>query len=138
MKKLLKYLIFLISILGSINFTFATSWTVVYTTESLPWLVCNCISKDCTNVVTRKYECQVLDGFSGFLITISKILKYSVFIISLLSVLIIIVSWIQLSLSWISSKAKDWAKQRIFRVISGLMVLFFFWLILHLIAPWIY
>ncbi|MDD2516469.1 MAG: hypothetical protein PHF46_02975 [Candidatus Gracilibacteria bacterium] len=138
MKKLLKYLIFLISILGSINFTFATSGTVVYTTESLPGLVCNCISKDCTNVVTRKYECQVLDGFSGFLITISKILKYSVFIISLLSVLIIIVSGIQLSLSGISSKAKDGAKQRIFRVISGLMVLFFFGLILHLIAPWIY
>lgn len=137
MKKIAKYIFLFITLANPLNY--ALAWdSIIYVTESIPWVDCLCISQDCNNVVTRKYKCTVKEGFANTMESIAKILRYTTFIIALLAVLIIIVSWIQLSLSWISAKFKDEAKKRIFRVVTGMVVLLFFWFILHMVAPWIY
>lgn len=142
MKKISKIILWIMLLLNTwiiTNYTYAANVTVI-NTEPFPWVSCNCIDNvnACNDVKTKKYKCEFPGWFWYVMALFWIIFRYVVFIVSLLAVLIIAISGIQMSMTWISSKAKDDAKKRITRIIIWMVLLFSFWFILHIFAPWIY
>lgn len=72
-----------------------------------------------------------MDVFAG-------LIKYATFITALLGVLMLVVSGIQYSMAGASDTLAKEAKTRIWKVISGLVLLFLIGFILNSVAPWIY
>jgi hypothetical protein len=65
-------------------------------------------------------------------------IKYFTFIAGIGGVLFLVVNGIMYSMGWMDAWMKDEAKKRIWKTLSGLIVLLLSWVILNLVAPWIY
>ena len=84
------------------------------------------------------YECTVKKWFKSVIIMMWKVIKYFTYIASLWGVLFIIVNGIMYSMWWAEPSLKDEAKKRIVWTLVWLVLLFLSWVILNMIAPWIY
>ncbi len=97
----------------------------------LPW-ICYTENSD------GEYICAVPKWVTWFQIVMWWFIKYLTFIASLAWVLFIVVNWILYSMSWMEDSMKTDAKNRIMKTLMWIIVLLLSWVILHLIAPWVY
>ena len=111
--------------------TWTQSFTV--TTEMIPWWNCEPYWT-WTWITERKYKCTVDWNFWSVMNIFRSMIKYVVLIATLVWILMLVLSWIQLSISWNAKKAKD----KFVQVIVALVVLFLVWFILNTVAPWVY
>ncbi len=139
MNKIIKIFLVLIITIFSFNITNANNWWTsdsrikdikVQTTEKVPWANCTWSPWD--------YTCTVKTWFNSVTSLLWEMIKYITFIRVLRAVLFIVISWIMLSMSWADSSLKDEAKKRITQWIIWLILLLLSWVILNMIAPWIY
>lgn len=137
MKKIILLSIFIITSLW-FNNTYAATWEViVQTTEKMPWMT-GCVNADWYTDENPLYNCTIQPGFSSVQEMLSGIIKYFTFIAGIAWVLFLVINWIMYSMGWMDAWMKDEAKKRISKTLVGLMVLFCSWIILNLVAPWIY
>ena len=66
------------------------------------------------------------------------IIKWFTYIAAIGAVLFIVINGIMYSMSGIDQSMKDEAKKRITKTLLWLVVLLLSWVILNLVAPWIY
>lgn len=143
MKKLLKIFITLnIIFFWSIwliyadeNGTTSTWWdgtSKVVVTEKIPWMDCKWV--DNQPIESRKYTCTVEWWFGSVMKMLAGFIKYITFLAALGWVLMLVVSWMRLSIEW----KKDEAKKMVKNVIIALLVIFLMWFILNTVAPWVY
>lgn len=85
-----------------------------------------------------EYYCEVPKWTTGFQVVMAGIIKYLIFITSLAWVLFIVLNWILYSMSWMDDSMKTDSKTRIMKTIIWVVLLLLSWVILHIIAPWIY
>ena len=146
MKKIILLSILIISTLG-ITSTYANTDKPkpikVQVTEKMPWME-NCYqtkskSKSKENLDSEQvkkwetYTCEVQPGFWSVQTMLGGIVKYFTFIAGIAGVLFLVINGIMYSM-W----DKEEAKKRITKTLVGLIVLFSSWVILNLVAPWIY
>lgn len=123
--------------------TFATSseswWIIVKVSEKIPWAECSELYEDenDTELVTW-YECNVWKWFTAVTIMLWKIIKYFTYIAALGWVLFIVINWILYSMWWVNDEFKSKSKERIIWTLIWLVLLMLSWVILNMIAPWIY
>lgn len=84
------------------------------------------------------YTCNVEAWFWTVTSMMWAIIKYATFLAALSGVLFIVYNWIMYSMGWIEQSLKDNAKKRIVQTLIWLAVLFLSWVILNLVAPWVY
>lgn len=120
--------------------TYATSdWIEVITTVKVPWANCEPIAnKKVKDWPTLNYKCNVVKWFWSVIKMLWKMIKYFTYIAALGWVLFIVVNGILYSMWWADPSLKDEAKKRIIWTLTWLIILFLSWVILNLIAPWIY
>jgi len=116
--------------------SFADSQVTV--TEKIPWATCEDAPGGGTSIETRRYICDVPEGFGGVLAVLKGFLQWLSFIAVLVGILMIVASGVQMSISGVEPSAKEAAKKRISQVIQGFVLLFAVGFILSTIAPWIY
>jgi hypothetical protein len=143
MKKIILLSIFIIASLW-FNNTYAEPWADskkinVQVTEKMPWM------DDCKPDVkwwhtdeNPLYNCTIEPGFGSVQKMLSGMIKYFTFIAGIAGVLFLVVNGIMYSMWWMDPGMKDEAKKRISKTLVGLIVLFCSWIILNLVAPWIY
>lgn len=143
-------LIFSIFTILNVNSYAATSETAsgsggikIIVTEKIPWAWCIEINSKweawkAEEWKTQMYECNVQKWFWSVIEMFWKMIKYFTFICALWGVLFIVINWILYSMWWAEPSLKDDAKKRIIWTLVWLVVLFLSWVILNLIAPWIY
>lgn len=111
----------------------------VEVTEKIPWA--NCTQKlkagSATEVVPWKWECKVRSGFWSVIDMIWAIIRYFTYLVWLWAVLRIIINGISYSMSWIWWW-KEAAKKAITQTLLWIVLLLLSWVILHMVAPWIY
>lgn len=83
-------------------------------------------------------NCVVKSGFWPVQTIIWAIVKYFTFIAVLASILFVVISGIQYSMSWLDQWMKDKAKERILKLLSWIVLLLLSWTILNILFPWIY
>jgi len=139
----MKKILILISIILIfwLNFTWITyaedcaevdGWIKVTVTEKIPWACCWVWTN------TWTYDCTIEPGFWTVTKMMWSLIKYFTFIASLGGVLFIVFNGIMYSMGWIEQTLKDNAKKRIVQTLIWLTVLLLSWVILNLVAPWIY
>lgn len=132
------FLLFWLTYISNVN---AEEWdVVVVTSERIPWAECDAITADTSDwtVLTWRYKCTIGKWFSSITMMMWKIVKYFTFIAWLGGVLFIVLNGILYSMSWMEPAMKDDAKKRITGTILGLILLLISWVILKLVAPWVY
>jgi hypothetical protein len=107
----------------------------VKVTEKIPGANCTEISVD--GKITW-YECNVAKGFSSVTTMMWNIIKYFTYIAALSWVLFIVINGILYSMWGIEQSLKDESKKRIIWTLIWLILLMLSWVILNIIAPWIY
>jgi len=112
-------------------------WITVIVTEKIPGAWCVAEPKP-TNWKTQMYKCTVQKWFWSIIEMMWKIIKYFTYIASLGGVLFIVLNGILYSMWGAEPSMKDDAKKRIMWTLTWLALLFLSWVILNLIAPWIY
>lgn len=121
--------------------TYATegswSWITVIVTEKIPGANCVAITAN-TSIETWMYKCTVEKWFWSVIKMMWNVIKYFTYIASLGWVLFIVINWILYSMWWADPSLKDDAKKRITATLIWLVLLFLSWVILNMIAPWIY
>lgn len=140
MKKIILLSVLIASTLG-FNYTYAngTNEITVQVTEKMPWMEgcwdnLNKWKKDKNwNDLTPLYECTIKPGFWSVQKMLAWIIKYFTFIAWIGWVLFLVINGIMYSM-W----DKEEAKKRIIKTLTWLIVLFCSWVILNLVAPWIY
>ena len=140
MKILLVIFLLSFSWIYNISNTYAAgswSWITVIVSEKIPGAWCEDWDKDKNNIVIN-YKCTIKPWFWTVIIMLWNIIKYFTFIAALGWVLFIVVNWILYSMWWADPSLKDEAKKRIVWTLVWLILLFLSWVILNLIAPWIY
>lgn len=118
----------------------------VITTEKIPGTNCEKLNAawevdpdyEAKDGETQMYQCYAEKGFKTVMIMMWSIIKYFTYIAALWGVLFIIINGILYSMWWAEPSMKDDAKKRITWTIVWLVLLFLSWVILNLIAPWIY
>lgn len=125
------------------NSTSSSDWIKIIVTEKVPWANCHKIDEKWEPWVakeweTQLYECLVAKWFTSVTIMLWKMIKYFTFIAWLWWVLFIIINGILYSMWWSDQSMSDEAKKRIVWTLKWLAILFLSWVILNLIAPWIY
>lgn len=141
-KNIIKLLILFIISLLSLAFIWNTyaektsNWITVIVTEKIPGA--NCWDNLSEKWENPRYECNVSKWFSSIIVMMWNIIKYFTFIAALWAVLFIIVNGIMYSMWGIDPWMKDEAKKRITWTLIWLILLFLSWVILNMIAPWIY
>lgn len=152
MKKLLTKIIITLSFIILLNTNILTntyaadeaaSWIKIVVWEKVYWA--NCIEIDskwepwkAKEGETQMYECNVAKWFWAVTVMLWKMIKYFTYIAALGWVLFIIINGILYSMWWAEQSLKDEAKKRITATLTWLVLLFVSWIILNLIAPWIY
>ena len=111
---------------------YSTNAVEVTVTEWVPWCTGSTVTTDGT------YKCNVEKWFGSITRILWEIIKYATFIAWLGAVLFIVINGILYSMSWLNTGLKDEAKKRITKTLLWLVVLMLSWLILNMIAPWIY
>jgi hypothetical protein len=66
-----------------------------------------------------------------------NIIKYFTYLVWLWAVLWLVINWINYSMSWLSDW-KESAKKAIIQTIKWIVLLLLSWVILNMVAPWIY
>lgn len=138
MKKIILLSIFIIASFWYSNI-YATEAIKVKVTEVMPWM--DCWTQDADWKYPKVwwtdenpiYECKVESGFWSVQLMLWGIVKYFTFIAGIAGVLFLVINGIMYSM-W----DKEEAKKRITKTLIGLIVLFSSWVILNLVAPWIY
>lgn len=147
MKNILIKLLLVLSLISfsGINYvgnTYAEWGVTVIVTEDIPWSNCKPKPKltetQLNNWATQMYECTVEKWFKSIMTMMWKIIKYFTYLASLWGVLFIIVNGILYSMWGAEPSMKDDAKKRITWTLVWLVLLFLSWVILNMIAPWIY
>lgn len=110
-------------------------WIEVRVTEKVPWANCE---EDWKIWETQMYKCNVAKGFTSVTKMMWLIIKYFTYIAALGWVLFIVINGILYSMWWAEPSMKDEAKKRIMWTITWLIILLLSWVILNMIAPWIY
>ncbi len=120
----------------------------VIVTESIPWANCKAINsqwnewyitaKEYKDWKPQTYKCKIEKWFGSVISMMWSIIKYFTFIASLWAVLFIILNGILYSMWWAEPSMKDDAKKRIIWTLTWLILLLLSWVILNIIAPWIY
>jgi len=130
MKKNIVKILTIVFIIGSLMFWIKNVWAVeVHVSADLSVIFPSICSKTI---------CNVPKGVSWFHLVLSWIIKYLIFIASLSSALFIVINWILYSMSWMDSWLKESAKKRIIWTLIWLIMLLLSWVILHILAPWVY
>lgn len=111
--------------------------TTVIVTEEIPGMGCDPIGNG-TGPEWKKYKCTIQPGFGSVMLILKGLIKYATFITALIGVLMLVVSWVQYSISGASGEAKKHATERIEKVLMGIVLLFLIGFILNSVAPWIY
>jgi hypothetical protein len=148
-KLLLVFSLVSLSWINYISNTFAEgektgSGIQVRVTEKIPGANCNIPKdKDGNEEVAKEWEtqiyiCTVAKGFASVTEMMWKIIKYFTYIAALWWVLFIIINGILYSMWWIDQSLKDESKKRITWTLIWLVLLMLSWVILNLVAPWIY
>lgn len=115
--------------------TVSTNWTItVSTSEDLSSL----LPKNDEGIWCDDKECKIPKGFTWVTLMMWSIIKYFTLIASLWAVLFIVINGILYSTAWVNDSAKTDAKNRIVKTLTGLILLLLSWLLLNIIAPWIY
>jgi len=150
MKNLLIRILIALLFLSFVNISFVSNtyaetkeWTIsVKVTEKIPWADCvedtSNNSKWNNKLKVPLYKCEVSKWFGSIMVMLWNIIKYFTYIASLWWVLFIVVNGIMYSMWWVDQSLKDEAKKRITWTLVWLILLFLSWIILNLIAPWIY
>lgn len=144
MKKIILLSIFVIMSLWFNNYTHADENKKpikVKVTEKMPWMDCPWDWKlvDENNPDWDKiYECNVKSGFWSVQLMIAGIIKYFTFIAGIAGVLFLVINGVMYSMGWMDPWMKDEAKKRISKTLIWLILLFCSWILLNIIAPWIY
>ncbi len=131
MKKIIKILLIVCIVLSFITIN-STSFAVdsgiieVKVTEKLPGLECDGSKSD--------YTCKVGTWFSSFTILLKNLVKWFSYIAMLWAILFIIINGILYTM-WMD---KEWVKKRIIQTLLWIIVLMLSWVILYLVAPWVY
>jgi hypothetical protein len=99
----------------------------------MPWMKCDKERIASSTKENPVYECYVESGFWSVQLMLWGIVKYFTFIAGIAGVLFLVINGIMYSM-W----DKEEAKKRITKTLVGLIVLFSSWVILNLVAPWIY
>jgi hypothetical protein len=123
--------------------TYAASWVTVQVTEKMPWMTGCTPDKAWADALEAKgetviYDCKVKGWFASVQDMLAWMIKYFTFIAGIWGVLFLVVNGIMYSMGWMDAGMKDEAKKRIWKTLSGLVVLLLSWVILNLVAPWIY
>lgn len=138
MKIILKIFIILFIILNNIFYTNAdtSSWTEhitkVEVVEKVPWRNCKKDEK------SWYYVCEIKSWFSSVNDIVWEMIKYITLLTLLRAILFIVISGIMMSMAWADSALKDESKKRIVQWIIWLILVLLSWIILNIIAPWIY
>lgn len=113
----------------------------VQVTEKMPWMD-NCTPIDPLGPEQiangETYTCEVEPGFASVQKMLAWMIKYFTFIAGIGGVLFLVINGIMYSMWGMDAWMKDEAKKRIQKTLSWLIVLLLSWVILNLIAPWIY
>ncbi len=143
MRKILIKILIIIWMISFINTNNITNtyaeetWIKIEVTEKIPW-------GKCTPKGTPKewqpqmYECNIAKWFWAVTVMLGNMIKYFTYIAALAWVLYIIINGILYSMWWAEQSFKDESKKRIKATLTWLVLLFLSWIILNLIAPWIY
>lgn len=137
MKYFIKVLVFLLLVPINIVLNYYpvyASTTKVRVTEKIPWVPCSLVKWSDDDVETKTYDCEVESWFDSFLLVIQWLIKYFLFIAVLVVVLMIAASWVRMSIQW----KNDAAKKQFIHLIEAIVLIFFMWLILNSVAPWVY
>jgi len=140
MKKIILLSILIISTFWISN-TYADDKAIsVQVTEKMPWMTsCTPDTLSATELAAwETYTCIIEPGFWSVQLMLSGMIKYFTFIAGIAWVLFLVINWVMYSMWWMDPGMKDEAKKRISKTLVGLMVLFCSWIILNLVAPWIY
>jgi len=138
MKIIIKIFIILFVILNNIFFTYAdtSSWTEhitkVEVVEKVPWRNCKKDEK------SWYYVCEIKSWFSSVNDIVWEMIKYITLLTLLRAILFIVISGIMMSMAWADSALKDESKKRVVQWIIWLILVLLSWIILNIIAPWIY
>jgi len=121
--------------------TYAVTWDSdsikITVGEKVPWA--NCTEKEKKNENDPQlYECNIAKWFAPVTVMLWNIIKYFTYLALLGWVLFIIVNGIIYSMGWLDDSMKSGAKTRITSTLIWLVLLFLSWVILNIIAPWIY
>ncbi len=112
---------------------------IVEVTEYIPWAGCECkggeTDGECSSWI---YECTVKPWFETFMDLMGTLIRYFAYLASLWWVLFIVYNGIMYSMGGIDDNLKTNAKKRIIQTLLWLLVLFLSWVILYLVAPWVY
>lgn len=141
MKKLSKILVSIILFLSWNSVYIFAAWetsadskTTVVVTEQIPWMDCELDKNSWSWPESRRYECTVEWWFGSVMKMLAGFIKYMTFLAALGWVLMLVISWMRLSIEW----KKDEAKTMVKNVIIALLVIFLMWFILNTVAPWVY
>jgi lysylphosphatidylglycerol synthetase-like protein (DUF2156 family) len=118
-------------------------WIDIIITEKIPGANCSEIDNKwkpwkAKEGETQMYKCKVAKWVTSVTQMLWKMIKYFTYIASLWWVLYIVINGVLYSLWWIEQSMKDESKKRIVATLIWLILLFISWVILNLIAPWIY
>ena len=108
--------------------SFAASTIRINVTEDLSPILENCTTTAC---YVPKWTWAITE-------MAWSIIKYFTFIAWLWAVLFIVVNGILYSMSGIDQGMKDKAKERITKTLMWLILLLLSWVVLNIIAPWVY
>lgn len=97
--------------------------------EKIPWAGCTW---------DGPYVCNVEEWFTSVTLMIWRIIKYFTYLAALGWVLFIVLNGILYSMWWADQSLKDESKKRIVWTLTWLILLLLSWVILNLIAPWVY
>jgi hypothetical protein len=104
----------------------------VEVTEFVPWAWCVEKKWSDNKVIPWKYECEIKSWFTSVVDMIWAIIRYFTYIVWLWAVLWFVINWIRYAM-W-----EKKAKEDIVKTLWWIILLLLSWVILHMIAPWIY
>jgi hypothetical protein len=102
-------------------------------------LPCSAVSKEIQwQTKISWYECEIGTWFWAVTGIFQWLLKYVTFIAALWAVLFIVVNGILYSMAGLDEHLKSDAKQKIWMMLGGIILLLLSWVVLNIIAPWVY
>jgi len=113
----------------------ASKGITIMVTEDIPWANCKDIS---TKKQPNKWKCTVDKWFWSVVKMMWGVIKWFTFIAGLGGVLFLVINGILYSMWGMDQSLKDESKKRISKTLVWLILLFLSWVILNIIAPWIY
>ncbi len=148
MKSIIIKLILLLTLFSfQFNNSFAAwetnSGIKVIVTEKVPWANCSTIDKDgkpwtAPEWETQMYECTIEKWFTSVTKMLWKMILFFTYFAALAWVLFIIINWIMYSMWWFDQGMSEEAKKRIQWTLIWFVILLLSWVILNLVAPWVY